>query len=667
MMNERQREAVECLDGPLLLLAGAGTGKTTVIVHRISNLVNHGIAPEAILAVTFTNKAAKEMRERVSAYVGSIPAKAMTICTFHSFCARVLRRHIDRLGYSRNFTIANDGYQQGLVMEIMNSLGQIGVGYDSKLWRQRISMAKAAYLWPEDIREAGYPKCDEVALVFEEYQKRLRQMDLLDFDDLLCLTVRLWEEAPDVLEAYRSRYKRIMIDEYQDTNGVQLRLMTMLAGKEGNLAVVGDDDQSIYGWRGADVENILNFDQVYPGARIIRLEQNYRSTGNILKAANGVISHNRQRHVKNLWSEMETGEPIRLIRCEDDTAEAEFLARHIQETHDGGPLHWKDFAILFRSNRQSRALEDAFRKARIPYHIVGGTSFYQTKEILDAGAILAATENPRDDISFLRIVNVPPRGIGDVTLERLHALRKERHRSIQELAADPAVRTTLPQDAANALASFVGILQRFRRTFAEGGGYLHDKVKALFDAIGYIEGLGRMYKPLENAMARRDNVLELLSAIGDFDQRHGPEGTLATLLEELTLMDANDRDQHSDKKENDSVTLMTVHAAKGLEFPIVYIAGMERDLFPHARALEEGSEAEERRLFYVAITRARKQLFITYAGKRRDGKTLVPHTPSKFLEELPEETVKLCKPDDLFLKLSTQDAIKMLLDGFLDE
>lgn len=314
MMNERQREAVECLDGPLLLLAGAGTGKTTVIVHRISNLVNHGIAPEAILAVTFTNKAAKEMRERISAYVGSIPAKAMTICTFHSFCARVLRRHIDRLGYSRNFTIANDGYQQGLVMEIMNSLGQIGVGYDSKLWRQRISMAKAAYLWPEDIREAGYPKCDEVALVFEEYQKRLRQMDLLDFDDLLCLTVRLWEEAPDVLEAYRSRYKRIMIDEYQDTNGVQLRLMTMLAGKEGNLAVVGDDDQSIYGWRGADVENILNFDQLYPGARIIRLEQNYRSTGNILKAANGVISHNRQRHVKNLWSEMETGEPIRLIR-----------------------------------------------------------------------------------------------------------------------------------------------------------------------------------------------------------------------------------------------------------------------------------------------------------------------------------------------------------------
>lgn len=659
-MNERQQEAVNCLEGPLLLLAGAGTGKTTVIVHRIANLVQHGIEPGAILAVTFTNKAAKEMRERISAYVGPQAAKEMTISTFHAFCAAVLRKHIHRLGYSRRFTIASEGYQQGLIVEIMNELGQVGIGFDARLWRSRISMAKAACLWPEDVRSEGYPKCEQVADVFARYQTRLKQMDLLDFDDLLSLTVKLWQDFPEVLTEYKNRYKRIMIDEYQDTNGVQLKLMTMLAGEEGNIAVVGDDDQSIYGWRGADIENILHFDSLYPKARIIRLEQNYRSTGVILRAANGVIAHNSERHVKNLWSAKESGEIIKAVRCEDENAEAEFLVRNIQEAHQNRGLEWKKFAVLFRSNRQSRVLEDAFRKARIPYHLVGGTSFYQTKEILDAGAFLSAVANPRDDLSFLRIVNVPPRGIGDTTLERLHKLRDERHKSMQELATDPSVLSLLPSEAASALSEFVGILRRSRNAFQEKGR-LHDKTEKLFNDMGYLEGLGRMYKPRENALMRRDNVLELLNAIAEYDMRNGADGTLDSLLEEMSLQDTNDRTEDSQKGNTDAVTLMTVHAAKGLEFPIVYVAGMERDLFPHARAMEEGNEAEERRLFYVAITRAQKELILTYGEKRREGKMMMPHPPSKFLDELPEDTVRFCKPDELYVKLDAADALAFLL------
>ncbi len=659
-MNERQREAVECLEGPLLLLAGAGTGKTTVIVHRISNLVDHGIEPGAILAVTFTNKAAREMKDRIGAYVGPQAAKEMTISTFHSFCSTVLRRQIHLLGYSRHFSIASDEQQKGLVMEIMAQQGQVGTGYDSRLWRHRISMAKAACLWPEDVRNSGKPQCREVAQVYEAYQKRMRQMDLLDFDDLLCLTVKLWEECPQVLWEYRRKYKRILIDEYQDTNGVQLRIMTMLAGQEANLAVVGDDDQAIYGWRGADIQNILNFTELYPQAKVIRLEQNYRSTEVILRAANGVIAHNSQRHEKNLWSAKKDGERIREVRCADDSAEAAFLVRSIQEQHDFRRRPWSAFAVLFRSNRQRRILEESFRKARIPYHLVGGTSFYQEREILDARGFLAALANPRDDISFLRVVNVPPRGIGDTTLDRLHEIREKTHRPMQDLARDPAILEGLPKDSAAALKAFMGILGKFREEFRESGA-LHDKVRRFFDELGYLAGLGRMYKPRENALMRRDNVLEFLSGVGEYDVRSGFRGTLDGLLEELALLEGGDQRGRKDQEGLEAVTLMTVHAAKGLEFPVVYVAGMERDLFPHARAMEEGNEQEERRLFYVAITRAKEELFLTFAEKRREGKLLMPHPPSKFLEELPEDTVRFCRPDDVYEKVDKQAALAFLL------
>ena len=659
-MNERQREAVECLDGPLLLLAGAGTGKTTVIVHRIANLVQHGIPPEGILAVTFTKKAAREMQERVKAYVGPQAARKMTISTFHSFCVQVLRRHIGKLGYNPHFSIAMEGDQQGLVMEIMNQLGQVGEGYDGRVWRYRISMAKAACLSPEEVAQAGYPKCQEVAQVYEAYQRRMRQMDRVDFDDLLFLTVKLWQEFPQVLEEYHRRYQRIMIDEYQDTNGVQLKLMTMLAGPEGNLAVVGDDDQAIYGWRGAEVENILHFDKVYPQARVIRLEQNYRSTGVILRAANGVIAHNQERHAKRLWSDKEDGAKIREVRCEDDTAESQFLARHIAETHDANGRRWRDFAILYRSNKQSRLLEEALRKARIPYHLVGGTAFYRGREILDARGFLEAACNPRDDLAFLRIINVPPRGIGDATLEKLHLLREQRHQPIQEMVAQESVLPLLPAEAQPPLKALLACLQRARARFQEAG-QLFEKCRDLFHEVGYLEGLARIYKPRENALERRDNVLELLSSIADFDARNDGRGTMEGLLEEMSLMDGAGQEDKADKEQTDAVSLMTVHAAKGLEFPVVYVAGMERDLFPHARAMEEGNEAEERRLFYVAITRAREELFLTHAEKRREGRLLMPQTPSKFLYEIPEDTIQLHKPDDLYVKLDGQAAVALLL------
>ena len=659
-MNDRQQEAVDCLEGALLLLAGAGTGKTTVIVHRIANLVHHGVAASSILAVTFTNKAAKEMRERIGAMLGPALAKEMTISTFHSFCSAVLRKHISKLGYSRNFSIAGEGYQQGLINEIMKELGQVGQGYDTALWRNRISLAKAEAWWPDDLREnADYPRASEVADVYERYQTRMRLMDLLDFDDLLCLTVKLWEEHPEILAAYHEKYQYIMIDEYQDTNGVQLKLMTMLAGKRGNIAVVGDDDQSIYGWRGANIENILHFDSTYPQARVIRLEQNYRSTNIILKAANALIANNRERHVKNLWSSQGDGELIRAVRCADDTAEAAFIARSISEQRPKHGLQWRNFAVLFRSARQSRALEEAFRKQRIPYMLVGGTSFYERKENLDAIAFLEAVQNPHNDLAFLRVVNVPPRGIGDTTIEKLRKLRDETHRSLQALATDAAALARLPADGGAALREFALVLKDFRENRFAQPGQLHDKTAALFERLGYLDGLAKMYKPRENALERRENVMELLNSIAEFEQQTHL-GTLEALLERYNLMDANDR---ADEKgvPQDVVTLMTVHAAKGLEFDTVYVAGMERDLFPHERALAEGNEAEERRLCYVAITRAKRELYLTYAEKRRDGKVLRPHAPSKFLDELPEECVRFCKPDELYERISAADAIAMLL------
>ena len=655
-LNPQQQLAVDTLTGPLLLLAGAGTGKTTVIVHRIANLVRHGIRPEAILAVTFTNKAAREMKERVKGQLGS-RADSMTVSTFHAFCASVLRRHIHQLGYSRSFSIASDSYQNGLIREIITSEGLAGKNLDPGMVLHQISMAKAALKEPDQLEGEK----QELSLLYRKYQLRLQQMDILDFDDMLMLTVRLWQQFPEILSQYQSKYSHLMIDEYQDTNAAQLQIMLLLAGKAGNIAVVGDDDQSIYGWRGADLGNILQFEAYFPNAKVIRLEQNYRSTNTILKCANAVIALNQARREKNLWSQQGDGEKILSISCADEKAEADFIAKYIQSQIPD--MSWKDFAVLFRSNHQARVLEEQFRKSRIPYLLVGANSFYRNKEILDAISFLQLIQNPSDDFSFLRIVNVPPRGIGDTSIAKLREFRDITHQKFNQLLERPEVLEKLPVETATSIRQFRSILQKARAEFAQPG-QLFEKAKSFFEQIDFFNGLGRMYKPREDALRRRDNLMEFLNSLAEFDDEYRNRKTLQEFLETVSLEDHSDKQEKSDV--TDSVTLMTVHAAKGLEFPTVLLAGLERNIFPNHRALEEGNEEEERRLFYVALTRARKNLLLCHAEKRRVMGQVNVVIPSKFLSEIPEECIECRKPADAIKPLTREESQQSFQDLIRD-
>jgi len=657
-MNPQQLEPIQTLEGALLLLAGAGTGKTTVIVRRIANLLLHGTAPESILAVTFTNKAAREMKERLRKMTGEENASRMTIGTFHAFCARVLHEHAVRLGFSRNFSLATTSYQQGLVKELMTAAGQVGEGYDADAWLHQISISKSRLESPDELAEREGFRMAEKAEIYAAYQKRLQQMDLMDFDDLLCLTVKLWSENPRVLESYRARYKQLLIDEYQDTNLVQLKIMLMLAGEHGNITVVGDDDQSIYGWRGASLSNITEFESYFPKAKVIRLEQNYRSTGNILTAANSLIAHNKVRREKNLWSEHGQGDPLKVVECDDADKEAEFIANYALDRHL--TQGWGGLAVLFRSNFQARSLEQGLRKKRVPYVLVGANSFYQNKEILDAISFLYCLVNPKADLHFLRILNVPPRGIGDTTVTILRDFRESCHLPLQEIASDKDVLDKLPAAAASALSSLLQIFDKYRREFSTPSD-LAGKCRRYFEALDYLNGLGRMYKPREDALRRRDNVLEFFNALADFEQDSHNPSTLEAFLENMALQDANDRFSKDKKvQENDAVTLMTIHASKGLEFPDVIIAGVEKDLLPNQRAVEEGSLEEERRLFYVAITRAQERLALTYADKRMVRGNLHRKIASEFLDELPQDIVKYLKPSQFFAKLSPEEVTKQM-------
>lgn len=662
-MNPQQMLAVNTLSGPLLLLAGAGTGKTTVIVQRIANLVAHGIAGNAILAVTFTNKAAKEMRERVAEKLRLPEERLPTVSTFHAFCAAVLRRHIHHLGFTRNFTIASESYQSGLIREIMTDEGVIAQGCSPGDWQFRLSKAKSALQSPADVAAHEWPQAAAFSRLYARYQRRLQQMDMLDFDDMLLHTVRLWEEFPAVLQLYHERYSHFLVDEYQDTNSVQLRLMLLLSGKTRNLAVVGDDDQSIYGWRGANLGNILEFEHDFPEARVIRLEQNYRSTNIILRAANAVIARNRSRREKSLWSARGDGEKISGVLCADGQAEAQFVASYIRS--EAGQGNWGDFAVLFRSNHQARLLEERLRADKVPYVLVGANSFYQSKEILDAVSLLNMVANPRDDMSFLRVVNVPPRGLGESSVETLRQLQRQSGQPLQALACQRGTAEHLCAEAGAGLQRLAGHLQAARDRFSHPGG-LYAKAKLFFEEVDYLNGLGRMYKPREDALKRRDNVLEFLNSLAEYDEsRHGG-AMLQEFLESYALLDGNDRREKSPQASGAMVTLMTVHAAKGLEFPWVVLTGMERNLFPHQRALEEGNEEEERRLFYVAITRAKHKLVITYAEKRRTHGTVIPVRPSKFLDEIPASFIDYVPPASM-LRTCSREENSMNFQALLDQ
>ncbi|MCQ5202662.1 DNA helicase PcrA [Mordavella massiliensis] len=635
-LNGPQREAVYHTEGPLLILAGAGSGKTRVLTHRIAYLIEEkGINPWNILAITFTNKAAGEMRERVDQIVG-FGAESIWVSTFHSTCVRILRRHIDRLGYDTNFTIYDTDDQKTLMKDVCKRL-QI----DTKVYRERnllvaISAAKNELITPEEYRlqaEGDFGR-QKIASVYEEYEKQMRANNALDFDDLLLKAVQLFQTQPEVLDYYQERFRYIMIDEYQDTNTVQFQLVSLLAAKYRNLCVVGDDDQSIYKFRGANIRNILNFEQVFEDARVIKLEQNYRSTSTILDAANAVIRNNRGRKEKTLWTDNGQGEKITFRQFDTAYDEAEYIVGDIKENIENGRCNYNDNAVLYRTNAQSRLLEEKLVAANIPYKIVGGINFYARREIKDLLAYLKTIDNARDDLAVRRIINVPKRGIGLTSVNRLQEYALARDISFYEalLGADliPGIGRGLAR-----LESFAALMEHFRTRADEIS--ISQLLDEILETTGYIEEL-KTEGEIE-AEARIENIDELKNKIAAYEeacQEQGERPGLSGFLEEVALVaDVDSLDENSDY-----VVLMTLHSAKGLEFPQVYLAGMEDGLFPSYMTItaDDPEEIEEeRRLCYVGITRAKEHLTLTCAKRRMVRGETQYNKMSRFLKEIPME------------------------------
>jgi len=640
-LNAEQREAVEHFEGPLLVLAGAGSGKTRVLTTRIAYLIHeHGVDPASILAVTFTNKAAGEMRQRVRRLLGHDPA-GMWIGTFHSVGARFLRRHAVLLGWSPNFTIVDADQSQRELKRTLERLNLSPKRWHPKAVQSAMSGAKNALVDPEEYEKlAADPFTRVVAQVYPAYQASLKEQNAFDFDDLLVKPVELLRDRERVLDHYRRRFQFVLVDEYQDTNRAQYRFLDLLAREHGNLMVVGDDDQSIYGWRGADISNILDFEADFPDARVIRLEQNYRSTRRILDVANHVIAENARRKGKTLRTDADDGEPATLLEASDERDEADWICSEVEARLAEPGCSPRDFVVLYRTNAQSRALEEALRRRDLPYQIVGGTRFYERREIMDVLAYLRAISNPRDAGAFDRIVNYPRRGVGDVTQNRLLAWAAERGETPLQAAAHAADCPDLPSAGARSLEKLAVTLDHFRGLAAHGGvGELLDKLLA---EIGFMAALMDEGPDGED---RADNVQELVAGAYEFDEQlqgadaegadeDVPDATALDLfLQKVSLI--SDVDRHDPDAE--AVTLMTLHNAKGLEFPFVFISGLEDGLFPLARAFDEPDELEEeRRLFYVGITRAQRKLYLTFARSRRRAGDYSMSPPSSFLNAIPE-------------------------------
>ena len=638
-MNDQQAEAVQTTEGPLLIMAGAGSGKTRVLTHRIAYLIDEKmINPWNILAITFTNKAAREMRERA---VALNPATSETlIATFHSMCVRILRREADHIGYNRNFTIVDPGEQRTLMKRILKNLN-----LDPKKWNERailgtISNAKNDLL--DEIayeHQAGDMYTQIVAKCYKAYQEELRRSEAMDFDDLIMMTLRLFDKNPDVLAYYQQRYQYIHVDEYQDTNHAQYQLVKLLASRFKNICVVGDADQSIYGWRGADMQNILDFEKDYPEAKVVLLEENYRSTKKILQAANDVIKNNRNRRPKKLWTQNDEGEQIVYYRANDERDEAVFVASTIDNIVREKVKNFKDFAVLYRTNAQSRTIEEALLKSNIPYTMVGGTKFYSRKEIRDVISYLNLIANTSDNISFERVVNEPKRGVGPGTLEKLRNFAYEQNMSLLYASANIML-SPIKGKAAQGVYDFANMILNLRDQL--DGLSITDTVEAILDKSGYLDALS-MQQTLES-QSRIENIEEFMSVTKNFDETN-TDGTedetgidrLGRFLNDLALIaDTDDGDMEAAE-----VTLMTLHAAKGLEFPVIFLIGMEEGVFPLSRASEEPDELEEeRRLAYVGITRAEEILFLTNANTRTlFGKTGY-NRPSRFLREISDDLLQ---------------------------
>ena len=631
-LNPVQKEAASCTEGPLLILAGAGSGKTRVLTHRIAYLIEEkGVNPWNIMAITFTNKAAQEMRDRVDRLV-EFGAESIWVATFHSSCVRILRRYIDRLGYDNHFTIYDTDDQKSVIRKAVKELD-----LDPKQYREGpllgvISAAKNEMIEPQDFEtQAGgdFRICQE-AKIYKAYQKTLIDNNAVDFDDLLLLTVRLLRENRDILEAYQERLRYIMVDEYQDTNSVQFELIRLLSGKYHNLCVVGDDDQSIYKFRGADITNILSFEETFPGAKVVKLEQNYRSTNNILEAANSVIANNAHRKEKHLWSENGEGKEVSFIHYETAYGEAEDVIDKIQTSVHMGKYQYQDCAILYRTNAQSRAFEEKCIKKSVPYRLVGGVNFYQRQEIKDILAYLKTIDSGRDDLSVTRIVNVPKRGIGQVTLNKLAVYASEHGMRLFQ-AMEQAEQIPGIGKAADKIKGFVNQIMVFRALAKELDAA--ELIESILEQTGYLEELEKLEE--DKAQAKQENLDEFQNKAADYYANHD-EAALTDFLEEVALVaDIDNMDS-----EADSLTLMTLHSAKGLEFPVVYMTGMEEGLFPSYMSMNSGDPGdieEERRLCYVGITRAMQQLTLTAAKQRMVHGNIQYSAISRFVKELPQE------------------------------
>lgn len=627
-LNPPQREAVLLTEGPLLILAGAGSGKTRVITHRIAYLIGElNIRPWNVLAVTFTNKAAEEMRERVANLLGA-EGLNVWVGTFHATCVKILRKSAQHLGLRSSFVIYDEGDQLALLRMCLRELDLSERVIHPRVVQSRISRAKNDLLTPAEYAAQAADYLEErVARIYYRYQAALQRNGALDFDDLLTETVRLFLERPMILTSYQDLWSYIMVDEYQDTNHAQYRLIRLLAERHQNLAVVGDDDQSIYRWRGADLGNILDFERDYPLCKVIRLEQNYRSTKSILEAASSVIAWNRGRKEKRLWTDNDAGEPIGFCHARDEEDEAVFIVETIRHLAVQEGYSFDDFAVFYRVNAQSRVLEDAMRRAVVPYVIVGGLRFYERKEIRDLLAYLRLIANPADSVGFLRAVNVPPRGIGRTTLDRLTEFAMASGLSLWEACAEIEKHGLLPTRQLKALQDFRSLIERFVMRLPETS--VPDLVSTLLHETGYVAELEKEGTP--DALSRIENLRELISAAQDFTQR-SEDTSLHAFLDMVSLL--TDVDE-SLKETGGKVTLMTLHMAKGLEFPVVFIAGMEEGLIPHGRAYTDPEELEEeRRLCYVGMTRAKRRLFLTTAVQRRLYGAESFNLPSRFLEEI---------------------------------
>ncbi|MEL3913006.1 ATP-dependent helicase [Treponema pedis] len=634
-LNPEQFKAVTTINGPVLIIAGAGSGKTRVITFRIANMLEQGIPQSQILALTFTNKAAREMEERIKELTGK-KLQNLTISTFHAFGVKVLRNNIEKLGWRSNFSIYDETDRNQLIRDC---------GRELKFSQDALDVYKIGVLFSNIKmgRKDWRGEHDSYQALYKEYQEGLKLYNAVDFDDLIMLPIKLFTEYPEVLEEYRNRYRYIMVDEFQDTSTQQYNFMRLIANE--NICVVGDDDQSIYSWRGASFENIKMFEKDFPNLLEIKLEQNYRSTGTILAAANGVISHNTNRKEKALWSEKDSGRPIEIFIPENEAAEADFIADMILSLKEREHFKYSDFGVLIRANSLSRALEESFLELNIPYRMSGGTSFFQRKEIKDVISYLRVIANPDDDINLLRIINTPRRGIGKKTIETLSALATENKCSIRTAAR--LLLENPPEEmrgkSITDLQDFADLITEHRSHLLSGKG-LAQKVRKLLEAIEYNEYLIAEFQKSEKAAQfKMMNIESFLRSMEDWEKN--PDNwdlNLYDYLNRITLLTRDDTEE-----EKGEVNIMTIHASKGLEFPVVFIAGAEDGLIPHARSMEEneGDVEEERRLFYVAITRARQKLFITSCRQRRKQGGLTECAPSPFLDEIPAELVEYHEPD----------------------